>query len=121
MGIALADEFIYLVYDQRYHAAGFFLTALLFGTWFAILWNHGGCAVMMGVGKPSGVAFSNSAKLAILAVTLPLVLTRYGINAALAVFILAEATRYVVLLFRQRSAGIAFTRRIYWRHQYSLR
>lgn len=109
MGIALADEFIYLVYDQRYHAAGFFLPVLLFGTWFSILATMAD-AMMMGVGKPAGVAFSNGAKLVVLMVTLPFVLARYGINAALAVFIAAEAARYVVLLFRQRSAGIGFTR-----------
>jgi O-antigen/teichoic acid export membrane protein len=109
MGIALADEFIYLVYDQRYHAAGFFLTVLLFGTWFSILAAMAD-AMMMGIGKPSGVAFSNGFKLIVLVVTLPLVLAQFGINAALAVFVVAEAVRYAVLMWQKRRAGIGFTR-----------
>lgn len=109
MGTALADEFIYFVYDERYHAAGFFLTVLLLGTWFSILATMAD-AMMMGVGKPSSVAFSNGAKLAIIVLALPFVLGRYGINAALAVFVVAEIVRYMVLLFKLRAAGIGFTR-----------
>lgn len=109
MGVALADEFIFLVYDQRYHAAGFFLTVLLCGTWFSILATMSD-AMIMGVGKPSGVAISNGAKLAVLAAALPFVLARYGINAALAVFIFAEIARYAALMWQKRNAGIGFTR-----------
>lgn len=109
MGIALADQFIYLVYDERYSAAGFFLPVLLVGTWFSILGTMAD-AMMMGVGKPSGVAFSNGAKLIILVITLPIVLAQYGINAALAVFIFAEAARYAVLVWRKRRVGIGFIR-----------
>ena len=109
MGIALADQFIYLAYDSRYHAAGFFLPVLLVGTWFAILGAMAD-AMMMGVGKPSGLAFSNGAKLAVLVMGLPFVLLHYGINAALFVFIFAEAVRYAVLVWRKRLAGIGFTR-----------
>ena len=109
MGVALADEFIFLVYDQRYHAAGFFLTVLLFGTWFSILATMSD-AMMMGVGKPSGVAISNGAKLVVLVAALPIILARYGINAALAVFVVAEMTRYAVLMWQTRNEGIGFTR-----------
>ncbi|MGB5078403.1 MAG: hypothetical protein WBO17_13070, partial [Sphingorhabdus sp.] len=59
---------------------------------------------------PSGVAFSNGAKLLVLAATLPFVLDEYGINAALAVFILAEVVRYAVLVWRKHRVGISFTR-----------
>lgn len=109
MGMALADEFIYVVYDQRYHAAGFFLTILLFGTWFSILGTMAD-SMMMGIGKPSSVALSNAVKLAILAAALPFALVQYGINEALAVFVVAEAARYLVLMVKQRSAGVAFSR-----------
>ena len=109
IGMALADEFIFLVYDQRYHAAGFFLTVLLFGTWFSILATMSD-AMMMGVGKPSGVAISNGFKLVVLIATLPFVLAQYGINAALAIFVVAEMARYASLMWLKRSAGIGFTR-----------
>src|SRR3546814_2205092 len=88
----LAERFIFLVYDERYHAAGLFLSILLVGSWFGILSTMAD-AMMMGVGKPSGVAFSNGAKLAVIAVALPLLLPRYGMNAALLVFVLADAVR----------------------------
>src|SRR3546814_9682361 len=59
--VALADRFIFLVYDERYHAAGLFLSILLVGSWFGILSTMAD-AMMMGVGKPSGVEFINGAK-----------------------------------------------------------
>lgn len=108
-GIAVADQFIYLVYDARYHAAGFFLTILLVGSWFGILASMAD-AMMMGVGKPSGVAFSNGTKLIVIAIALPLVLPRYGMNAALVVFVLAEVIRYAVLAWRKRGVGLSFLR-----------
>jgi len=109
MGTAIADQFIYIFYDARYHEAGLFLTILLVGSWFGILATMAD-AMMMGVGKPSGVAFSNGAKLAIIAVALPLVLPRYGMNAALVIFVLAEAIRYAVLAWRKRGVGLSFLR-----------
>lgn len=109
MALAVADAFIYLVYDERYHAAGFFLTVLLVGTWFSTLATISD-SIMMGVGKPSGVAFSNGAKLAVIVALLPYLLANYGINAALAVCVLAEIVRYVVLMWQKRSQGIGFAR-----------
>ena len=109
LSIAVADAFIYMIYDERYHAAGFFLTVLLAGTWFSTLATISD-SMIMGVGKPSGVAFGNGAKLAIIVTTLPYLLANYGINAALAVFVLAEVVRYVVLMWQKRSQGIGFAR-----------
>lgn len=107
IGIAVADAFIYTVYDERYHAAGFFLTVLLVGTWFSTLATISD-SMLMGVGKPSGVAFSNGAKLGVIVALLPYLLANYGINAALAVFVLAEVVRYVVLAWQKRMQGIGF-------------
>src|SRR3546814_13819225 len=101
----LAERFIFLVYDERYHAAGLFLSILLVGSWFGILSTMAD-AMMMGVGKPSGVAFSNGAKLAVIAVALPLLLPRYGMNAALLVFVLADAVRYAMLAWLKRGGGL---------------
>jgi O-antigen/teichoic acid export membrane protein len=109
VGISVADEFIFLVYDERYEAAGFFLTVLLIGTWFAILASISD-AMMMGLGKPSSVAISNGAKLAVIVVLLPFLLAKFGINAALAVFVLAEVVRYAALMWQKRQQGIGFAR-----------
>ena len=108
-GISMADAFIFLVYDERYHAAGFFLTVLLFGTWFSTLATISD-AMMMGIGKPSGVAVSNGIKLAILVALLPFVLANFGVSAAMGVFVLVEIVRYAALMLQTRSQGIGFTR-----------
>lgn len=108
-GVAIADSFVYLVYDERYRAAGMFLTILLVGSWFGILAAIAD-AMMMGVGKPSGVAFSNAAKLALIVVALPLVLPRYGMEAALLAFVVADGARYAMLAWRKRGVGLSFLR-----------
>lgn len=107
LAIALADRFIYLVYDARYHDAGILLTVLLVGSWFAILAAMSD-AMMMGLGKPSGVAFGNGAKLAVVAIVLPVLLPRFGLNAAMGALVAAEAIRYCVLVWRKRAAGLNF-------------
>ena len=98
-----------MVYDARYHAAGFFLTVLLFSTWFSTLATISD-AMMMGVGKPSSVALSNGVKLAVIAALLPFILTNFGIHAALVVFVLAETVRYGMLMWQTRNQGLGFAR-----------
>ena len=105
--VAVADGFIYLVYDGRYYAAGFFLTALMVGIRFPTLGTMSD-AMMMGTGKPSDVAFGNGAKLAAIVALLTDLLVNYGINVAIAVFVLAELVRYVVLMSRKMSQGVGF-------------
>ncbi len=109
VAVTFADTFIIIAYDERYLPAGIFLTILLFGTWFAILGTLAD-AMMMGVGKPSSVATSNLAKFMIIVLTLPVLLPRYGIIAALFAFVAAEAVRYAVLVWRKRAIGLGFTR-----------
>lgn len=109
MGVAVADRFIDLLYDDRYRAAGLYLTVLLLGSWFAILATMAE-SMLFGVGKPASVAAGNAVKLALIAAGLPLFLTRYGMVAALITFFVAEFLRYVVLTVRKRSVGLAFLR-----------
>ncbi|WP_194954710.1 oligosaccharide flippase family protein [Sphingopyxis solisilvae] len=107
--VAIADIFVYFVYDPRYHAAGLILAILLFGSWFGILAAIAD-AMMMGIGKPSVVAFSNAGKLAVIVVALTWVLPRYGMNAALLAFVFADAVRYAMLAWQKRSVGLSFLR-----------
>jgi O-antigen/teichoic acid export membrane protein len=67
-------------------------------------------AMMMGLGKPSGVALGNGVKFAAIACTLPILLPRYGLNAAMGAFVAAEAIRYAALTWRKRRAGLSFVR-----------
>lgn len=107
--VALADQFVYLVYDVRYQAASIFLPILLIGTWFAILASAGE-AMMMGIGKSSGVAASNAAKFLFILITVPILLPTAGIVATSAAVACGDAARYVVLVWRKRAYGISFIR-----------
>ena len=109
LAVSLADEFIVLLYDDRYRIAGIILTLLLIGTWFGILAAISD-AMMMGVGKPSSMAFGHGAKLIMIVVGLPLLLPSYGFAAAVALIVGAEAARYGVLVVRKRKIGLGFTR-----------
>jgi len=107
--IALADEFINLIYDARYSDAGIMMTVLLFGTWFGILAAMAD-AIMMGVSKPAGIALANGLKLLMIVIGLPLAFREFGFAGCLTVLVLAECFRYVVLVFIKRRIGLGFSR-----------
>src|SRR5262249_41958180 len=68
--VANADLLVKLVYDTRYWAAAWMLPLLLVGSWFSVLTSLNE-AILMGIGKPSYSALSNSIKLAFLIIGLP--------------------------------------------------
>lgn len=105
--ISMADWFIYLAYDERYHAAAFFLSVLLAGGWFGML-SAFSESILMGIGKPSNVALGNSFKLLFIVAAVPFVLPSYGMGAAVMVFAAVEGVRYLVLAIRQRAYGLSF-------------
>lgn len=108
-GITFADEFIRLAYDDRYHAAAFYLPVLLAGGWFGML-SALSESILMGIGKPSNVAMGNAAKLAAIVLLVPIILPRYGLSAAVVVFAGVESIRYAFLAVRQRAHGLSFWR-----------
>lgn len=108
LSVAVADEFIGLVYDARYRDAGIIMTILLLGTWFGILATMAD-AIMMGVSKPAGIAFANAAKLLAIAICLPIVFGHYGFAGCLFVLVLAECLRYIVLMLGKRRNGLGFS------------
>ena len=109
VGVVFADLFILLAYDVRYEAAAFYLPVLLAGGWFAMLASFSE-SILMGIGKPSNVAFGNAAKFAAILVIVPFVLPRYGMGAAVMAFSGVEIVRYFVLAFRQQAHGLSFWR-----------
>ena len=109
LSIALADTLIYLVYDLRYHDAGIMTTILLFGTWFGIL-SAMADAIMMGIGRPSGVTFANSAKLLAIVTGLPIAFSGFGFVGCLIILVMAELLRYATLMFGIRRMGLGFSR-----------
>ena len=109
VGIVFADLFIRLVYDARYHDAAFYLPVLLAGGWFAMLASFSE-SILMGIGKPSNVAFGNAAKFGAILIIVPFVLPRYGMAAAVMAFSAVEFVRYIVLAVRQQVHGLSFWR-----------
>ncbi|MEZ5734619.1 MAG: oligosaccharide flippase family protein [Novosphingobium sp.] len=108
-GVSLADTFIFIAYDDRYRAAGIFLSILLVGAWFSIL-SALAEAMMMGIGKPSSLAAANGVKFLLILATVPLTFPRAGILAAVGLFALSETARYIILAWRQRVNGLSFLR-----------
>ena len=96
VGIAIADAFILLCYDARYHTAAFMLPILLFGVWFAVLANFAE-AMLLGCDRPAQAAKGNAVKFAVLAAGLPLALGLGGLFAGLITIGLAEAARWLAL------------------------
>ena len=109
VSIAMADEFIKLLYDDRYRDAGIIMTVLLFGTWFGILATMAD-AIMMGVRKPARVAGANAAKLSMIGVGLPLAFSYSGFLGCLFILVFAEALRYAVLMLGTRQSALGFSR-----------
>ncbi|WP_083495460.1 oligosaccharide flippase family protein [Tsuneonella troitsensis] len=106
IGMAVSDEFIFIAYDARYHAAAFIIPVLLFGVWFSILSSFAD-AMLMGCGRPAPGAWSNGAKFAVMLVGLPFALASGSMVEALAVLVLAEAVRWLVLTWSSHDEGFA--------------
>lgn len=103
---AASDSFILLAYDQRYHAAAFMIPILIVGVWFSILSTFAD-SMLMGAGQPAYGAWANAAKFGVMLVGLPLALARGSLLDALVVLVLAEAARWLALLFPSRREGFA--------------
>lgn len=107
LAVSLADQMIFLAYDERYRAAAAILPILLISAWFSILAAMADSTIM-GLGKPAGVALANAAKLVVLVVLVPTALLQSGFLAAVWAFTVAEVLRYAVLTLVQVRCGVAF-------------
>lgn len=95
-GISVADIAVTLIYDARYHDAGWMLPLLLIGVWPAILCSINEYA-LLGFGKPLYGVVSNGLKLAYYLVALPLAYNYMGILGAVIAIALSDLGRYVVI------------------------
>lgn len=108
-GVVVSDFAVWLVYDPRYHDAGWILPILLLGVWLSLL-----CTIseysLLGLGRPLYGAAGNMAKLAFMVVALPLGAQFYGIAGAILAIAASEFTRYMPILFGQYRERVAFLR-----------
>ncbi|QYU70292.1 oligosaccharide flippase family protein [Leptolyngbya sp. 15MV] len=108
LALAVSDQLILLLYDDRYRLAAFMLPILFVAVWFRVLGSFAD-AMLMGCSRPAPGAFANSAKFIALVVGLPLAIAQANLFVALLVLVLAEVARWAVLapvLQRERLATI---------------
>jgi O-antigen/teichoic acid export membrane protein len=105
--VTIADLAIKLLYDQRYLAASWILPLLVVGSWFSVL-AYVNESTLLGLGKPSYGAVSNSAKLAFLLIALPLMVKTFGLLGGVLVVASADLCRYIPILIGQRRERFSF-------------
>jgi O-antigen/teichoic acid export membrane protein len=105
--IATADLAIKILYDQRYQAAGWMLPVLIIGSWFSILASSNEYA-LLGLGKPSYGAISNSVKLLFLLIGLPLSVKFNGLFGGVSAVALGNLVRYIPIFVGQRREHFSF-------------
>ena len=104
---ATADLMVKLIYDQRYQAAGWMLPLLIIGTWFSIMCSLNELT-LLGLGKPTYGAISNSMKLVYLIIALPVSFAAYGMVGAVIVMAASDLCRYVPVLLGQLRERFSF-------------
>jgi O-antigen/teichoic acid export membrane protein len=106
---ATADIAIKIVYDQRYQAAGWILPILIIGSWFSIIANVNE-STLLGLGKPSYGAISNSLKFAFLLIGVPLGVKLYGLIGVIVIVASSDLCRYIPIFIGQRRGELSFGR-----------
>jgi O-antigen/teichoic acid export membrane protein len=102
-----ADLLIRLLYDERYHDATWILPTLILGSWTTVLATVND-STLLGLGKPSYAAISNSLKLLFLLIGLSIATSAYGLVGGVIVVALADLCRYVPILFGQIRERLSF-------------
>jgi O-antigen/teichoic acid export membrane protein len=99
-GLALAagcgDWLIILLYDPRYHAAGWMLSVLFAGGIFALLSNLNE-ALLLGAGRPGFSSFASLARLATLAVGIVAGFRLAGLAGVILAIALTEVLQYAYI------------------------
>ncbi len=108
LALAVSDQLMLLLYDDRYRLAAFMLPILFAAVWFRVLGSLSD-AMLMGCSRPAPGAFANTAKFLTLVVGLPLAIAYSSVFGALLVLVLAEVMRWAVLapvLQREKLASV---------------
>ena len=104
---ASADLLVAILFDHRYHAAGWMASVLTVGIWFAILASSAESS-LLGLGRPQAATVSNSAKLIWLIAALPFSVSAYGMIAGVAAISAGDLVRYLATVPHQRRASFSF-------------
>jgi O-antigen/teichoic acid export membrane protein len=105
--VAGGPLFVRFLYDERAAPAGPIVQFLSVGAWFLALEISNGSA-LLALGKPKWVAAASAAKLAGMAVLIPVGMSIHGFSGAVLGFAASELFRYLVSLWgatRSKLAG----------------
>jgi O-antigen/teichoic acid export membrane protein len=100
-GFAAAIPGVELLYDARYHAAGWMVQALAVGAWFRVLATPR-IAGLLALGSARSVAIGNGVKFAAIALGVPLAFRFEGLAGALVAFAAADLLRWATLAAASR-------------------
>jgi O-antigen/teichoic acid export membrane protein len=104
---ATADLLIEILYDQRYHAAGWMLPVLIGGTWCSLICSLNE-STLLGFGKPLYGAVGNTLKLIYLLICVPLSFAKYGILGAVIFVGFSDSCRYIPIFIGQYRERFSF-------------
>jgi O-antigen/teichoic acid export membrane protein len=105
--VATADLAIKVVYDQRYHSAGWMLPILTVGAWFSMIatLNEN---TLLGLGKPFYATAGYGVRLLFLVFSLPISLKFSGLAGGVTALALVEICRYVPIFIGQKRERFSF-------------
>jgi O-antigen/teichoic acid export membrane protein len=101
----LGPALVAFLYDDRYRDAGWIVQVVAGACLFQVLSTTIGDA-LLALGKPQWTAAANGAKVAAMAVLIPVGHRAFGFPGALAGFAAAEVPKYLVLAVRAGLAGL---------------
>lgn len=105
----VADLLVGLVYDPRYHAAGWMLAVLLLGAVFAVLSNLNE-ALVLAAGKPAYSSYANLSRLGSLGLALVGGFHWWGMAGAVMALAAVEVCQYGYIAVGQLRVGQGFWR-----------
>lgn len=103
-----------MLYDERYHAAGWIVQALAFGAWFFCMEATNG-AVLLACDRARWVAFSNGAKLVSMIVFIPIGFAHWGFPGAVLCYAGSDVFKWIVSAVGTSRMGLsAWARDLYF-------
>jgi O-antigen/teichoic acid export membrane protein len=103
--IAGGPLIIQVLYDPRYHSAGWMLQLLAVCGWFQVLQVSNGSA-LLALGSPKSIAASNVVKLVTMVTCIPLGFWARGLEGAIVGMIIADVLKYAVTAAAARRKGL---------------
>lgn len=103
--IAGGHHVIELLYDPRYHRAGWMLQLLAVSGWFQVMQVTNGSA-LLALGSPRSVALANVVKLSAMLLFVPLGFWAFGLFGGIVGIIVADVSKYAASSLLARRKGL---------------